>query len=156
MEEFGKNAKLFVTAVVEQIGIRLFRRVGFRPVYFRQFDSREEAASNLLSLGLLKVPQDKRFEVSETPVDPQYVVRWESEAKGTFLQIRAENRKLDFEPPPDLAQEIEPVHRERSGIAFDIDYYTVAPVEPAQIDASEWVKHAVHLINRDTKFVFEG
>ncbi len=156
MEEFGANAKVFAAVVVEQLGIRVFKRIGFRPVYFRQFDSREDAAASFFSLGLLRLPDNKRFEISATPVEPQYALRWESDAKGLFLQIRAETRKLDFEPPADLAREIKPVHRERSGITFDVDYYTVAPVEPAQIDAAEWVKHAVHLINRDSRYVFEG
>lgn len=154
LEEFGKDAKMFMAAVMQTLRIDVLKRIGFRLIYFREYQSKEAAASALFSLGLLKVPENRRFEVSETPLLPQYLVRWESEIKGVFLQVRAEGRKLDFDPPPEAAQYIEPVHIEKDGVTFDIDYYTVASVQPSQIDIAEWARHAVHLINRDTKFVF--
>lgn len=156
LDEFGKDARAFLTAVVQELKIPVFKRMGFRPVYFLECGSKEEAASIFLALGLLKLPERKLFEVSNSAINPQYLIRWESEAKGVFLQVRAETRKLDFDPPPELVDEIQPVHSEKDGITLDIDYYTVAPVEPAQVDAAEWIKHAVHLISRDTKYIFEG
>ncbi len=154
LDDFGKDAKLFMAAVVQTLRIDVLKRIGFRLVYFREYNSKQEAASMFFSLGLLKVPENRRFEVSETPLLPQYLVRWESDAKGVLLQVRAEGRKLDFDPPPEAAQYIKPVHIEKDGVTFDIDYYTIASVEPSQVDIAEWIKHAVHLINRDSKFVF--
>jgi hypothetical protein len=155
LDEFRNDGRQFIAAIVQELKIRLFNRVGFRSVYFREYASREEAAADFLSLDLLRVPDRKVFEVSDQAISPQYVVRWESEAKGFLLQVRGEARKLDFDPPPEVANEIEPIHREKNGITLDFDYYTAAPVEPAQIDSAEWVKHGIHLINRDTKYLFE-
>jgi len=154
LDEFGKSARDFVTAVVQGLKIPHFKRVGFRPVYFWECATRERAVSTFFSLGLVKLPEGKRFEVSEHPRNAQYILRWESDAKGVLLQVRDETRKLDFDPPPELADSVDPVHTERHGITLDVDYYTVAPVEPAQLDLAEWIRHSTHVIGRDTKYVF--
>jgi hypothetical protein len=155
LDGFRNDGRQFLAAIVQELRIRLFKRIGFRSVYFREYPNREEAAESFLSLDLVRVPDKKVFEVSDKPIGLQYFARWESDTKGLLVQARAEVRKLDYDPPPELANDVEAIHRERYGVTLDFDYYTAAPVEPAQIDAAEWVKHAVHLINRDTKYIFE-
>ncbi len=66
LDEFGKDVRDFVTAVVQELGIRIFRRIGVRPIYFRDCGSKEKAASTFLSLGLLTIPGKRLFEVSES------------------------------------------------------------------------------------------
>lgn len=56
--------------------------------------------------------------------------------------------------PPEAARFLKPLHRETSGVVLDIDYYTVAPVETGQMDVSEWMRHAVHLVGRDSRYLF--
>src|SRR5207253_7840645 len=130
------------------------KRVGFRLVYFKEFKDKPEAASTFFSLRLINVPEGKKFEVDQKPVDPQYSLRWESEKKGVLLACRAETRVVDIEPPPEAARVMSPVHKETSGIVFDTDYYTVAPVEAGQFDTAEWIKHALHVIARDSSYIF--
>ena len=45
LEEFGKDAKEFVNAVIQHLKITGLKRVGFRLVYYRDCGSREKAAS---------------------------------------------------------------------------------------------------------------
>src|SRR5439155_9521733 len=146
LEQFSATAREFFRLTTQHLQVAMYKRVGLRLLYFKEFKGRKEAATALFSLGLLKVPETKKFEVEEQPVDPQYILRWESDKKGVLLQCRAETRKTDFDPPASLSSLIKPVHQEKSGIVFDVDYYTISPVEPGQMDVVEWIKHGLHVL----------
>jgi hypothetical protein len=154
LEEFSAMTKEFFAMTTQYLQIALYKRVGLRIIYFKEFKDKKEAAAAFFALGLIKVPDGKKFEIDDQPLDPQYILRWESDKKGTLIQCRVETRKTEFDPPPALESLIKPVHEEKSGIVFDVDYYTVSPVEPGQIDMSEWIKHALHVISRDSKYIF--
>jgi hypothetical protein len=156
LEEFSAMTKEFFAITTQYLQISMYKRVGFRLIYFKEFKDKKEAATAFFALRLVNVPDGKKFEIDDQPIDPQYILRWESDKKGVLLQCRVETRKTEFDPPPALESLIKPVHQEKSGIVFDVDYYTVPPVEPGQVDISEWVKHALHVISRDSSYIFFG
>lgn len=156
LEEFSTMTKEFFTMTTQFLQISLYKRVGFRVLYFKEFKDKKEASAAFFALRLINVPDGKKFEIDDQPIDPQYIVRWESDKKGVLIQCRVETRKSDFDPPPALESLIKPIHQEKSGIVFDVDYYTVSPVEPGQIDMSQWIKHALHVISRDSGYIFGG
>jgi hypothetical protein len=156
LERFATQARDFVANITKYLSVPVYKRVGMRVIYFREFTDKPAAASALLRMGLLKVPEGKkRFDVEGDPITPHYALRWESTKKGALLQCRAESRKVDFDPPPEISKDLQPVHKEKHGLVIDIDYYTVAAVEPAQMDIAEWMKHSLHVISRDTSYLFE-
>jgi len=154
LEDFCAMATTFFTMMTQHLKVSLYKRVGFRLVYFKEFENKKVASAAFFALRLIKVPDGKQFEIDDQPTDPQYVLRWESDKKGIAIQCRVETRKTDFDPQPALQSLIKPIHQVKSGIVFDVDYYTVAPVEPGQIDMSQWVKHALHVISRDSRYIF--
>lgn len=156
LEQFFKDSKEFVRLTTHHMQILTFKRVGFRLLYFKEFKDKIDAAKAFFSLGLIRLPEGKKFEIEEQPLNPNYALRWESEKKGVMLSCRVETRTVDITPPPEAARVMKPIHKETSGVVLDIDYYTVAPVEPGQIDAHEWMKHAMHVIARDSRYLFEG
>jgi hypothetical protein len=156
MEEFSTIAREFFRLTALHLRVALYERLGLRLIHFKEYKDRAEAASAFHSLGLIKVPDKKKFEIEEPPVNPQYILRWESEKKGTLIQCRAETRKVDWDPPIESVLLFEPIHKEKNGIVLDIDYYTVAPVEIGQVDMGEWFRHGLHIISRDTRYLFEG
>jgi hypothetical protein len=156
MDELSKIGRDFFKLTALHLQLLLYERLGLRLIYFKEFKDREQAASAFHSLGLLKVPSTKKFEIEEQPVNQHYSLRWESEKKGTLVSCRAETRKIDYDPPIEAAQVFSPIHTERSGIVVDVDYYTVAPVEIGQVDMGEWMNHALHIISRDTQYLFEA
>jgi len=154
LEEFAAMTKEFFAMTTQHLQLSLFKRVGLRLIYFKEFNDKKEASAAFFALRLLNVPDGKKFEIDDQPIDPQYILRWESDKKGVLVQCRVETRKTEFDPPAALESLIKPVHQEKSGIVFDVDYYTVSPVEPGQIDMSQWVKHALHVISRDSRYIF--
>jgi len=156
LEQFSKDSREFVGLITRHLQIPTYKRVGFRLLYFKEFKDKTEAAAQFFSLSLLRLPDGKKFEIDEQPTNPQYALRWESEKKGVMLSCRAETRSVNLEPPPEAVRWMKPIHKETSGIVLDVDYYTVAPVEPGQMDVSEWMRHAIHVIARDSRYLFEG
>jgi hypothetical protein len=154
LEEFSAMAKDFFAMTTQYLQISLFKRVGLRLIYFKEFKDKKDASAAFFALRLVNVPDGKKFEIDDQPIDPQYILRWESDKKGVLVQCRVETRKTEFDPPPTLESLIKPIHQEKSGIVFDVDYYTVSAVEPGQIDMSQWVKHALHVISRDSRYIF--
>ncbi len=156
IDELARIARYFFKLTAAHLQLSLYERLGLRLIYFKEFKDREQAASAFRSLGLLKVPNTKKFEIGEQPVHQAYGLRWESEKKGTLVSCRSETRKIDYDPPIESARVFSPIHIERDGIVVDIDYYTVAPVETGQVDMGEWLNHALHIVSRDTRYLFEG
>jgi hypothetical protein len=156
VDEFSTIAREFFRLTTVHLHVSLYERLGLRFIYFKKYKDRTAAASAFYSLGLVKVPSSRKFEVDDKPVNPQYILRWESDKKGAVIACRAETRKIDWDPTVEQVQIFNPIHTERNGIVIDLDYYTVAPVEPGQVDMGEWVKHAEHVITRDTRYLFEG
>jgi hypothetical protein len=154
MERFFEESKEFIQLTTSHLGITTYKRVGFRLRSFKEYKDKSSAAAAFFSLGLIRVPDGKKFEVDEQPVNPHYALRWESEKKGTQLQCRSETRTINIDVPPEGLRGMKPIHKEMSGIVFDVDYYTVAPVDVGQMDTSEWMKHAMHVITRDSRYVF--
>ena len=107
-------------------------------------------------MGLIRLPEGKKFEIQELPTNPSYGVRWESEKKGATLQCRVETRVVDIQSPIEMVRYMEPIHKETSGVVVDIDYYTIAPVESGQMDVFEWMRHGMLLIARDSGYLFGG
>lgn len=156
MDELSKIGRDFFRLTAQHLQLSLYERLGLRLIYFKEFKDREQAARAFHSLGLLKVPNSKKFEIEGQPVNQQYSLRWESDKKGALLNCRTETRKVDYDPPIESAQVFSPIHTERSGIVVDVDYYTVAPVEIGQVDMGEWMNHALHIVSRDTQYLFEA
>jgi hypothetical protein len=154
VEEIFKEAREFIRLTTKELQITTYKRVGFRSIYFKEFKDKKEAAEAFFSLKLLRLPEGKKFEIDDTPISAQYLLRWESEKKGVMVHLRSETRVVDVEPSPEAERFMKPIHRETSGIVFDCDYYTVAPVEPGQLDPLEWMKHAMHIIARDSGYIF--
>lgn len=154
LKQFLDDSREFIRMTTRCLQISTYKRVGLRLIYFKEFNDSREAAAAFLPLDLIRVPEGKKFEIDELPKNLQYALRWESDKKGIMLQCRSETRTMNLDVPFEAAHLLKPVHSERHGITLDVDYYTVAPVEPGQMDTSEWVKHAMHLIARDSRYLF--
>ena len=155
LSELSKIAREFFKLTAMHLQTSLFTRLGLRLIYFKEFKDRASAAAAFHSLGLVKVPDTKKFEIDDPPVNGQYSIRWESAKKGALVVCKAETRKMDFDPPIESTRLLDPIHKEQNGIVVDIDYYTVAPVESGQVDMGEWMNHSLRIITRDTRYLFE-
>src|SRR5208337_2471987 len=88
LDQFFKDSREFIRLTTHHLQVSSYKRVGFRLLYFKEFEDRNAAASAFFSLGLIRVPDGKKFEIEEQPTNPQYALRWENEKKGAMLQCR--------------------------------------------------------------------
>jgi hypothetical protein len=150
LEAFGAMASQFLRIVAKALETTHYTRVGLRQMFFKQFEDDRSAADAVLASGRLVPPSKAPFGVGGSPLQPQYVLRWEGDTLGVRADVRAEGRVLDFIPPGHIRQ-LQPVHVETQGVVYDVDLYTVvASVGIDQLDVREWVRNAVHVLRRDT------
>ncbi len=154
-DEFISLADDFSSTVVRQVGIETFTRVGLRPIFIKEYPTREAASAPLLSLGLLRLPEGPCFGIAGEPILPIYGLRWESDMKGCVINISVVEREYEFEPP--FAWEgVEPKKVKKTALNIDVDYYTVAAVEVSRLGFAEWIKQALHVVRRDANRFLES
>jgi len=156
LEKFEELCKDVIPLAQEIFNFGIYSRVGFRIISFRKFDSKEETAEQFLKFGLLKIPSKKHFNIEGKIINPSYGYRWEDEHYGINLKMDAVSNTLNFEPPINLLQEIEPVKIERNGIQLDVDYYSLKPIPHTKLSWKDWIGQTYQVIKRDLTFYVGG
>jgi hypothetical protein len=150
LREFTELLENYLAILKEHLEIREFIRIGFRPIYEKQYSSLEKASAALLTTNLLNIPNGPNFGVTEKRGLPEYIVRLEDDTRGARICIRVQGEEWVVEPPPQAPRDLVAQRKERQLIVFDIDYYTVGTVSVGQFSAKEWIKSAIHVIKRDS------
>jgi hypothetical protein len=152
LEKFATNCKRFFDAVTILLDIRVFTRVGLRVVFRKDFKEIDEAKAALHSLKLVNLKAEERFGAASQP--NEVLLRWEGAQLGAMLRLKAESGKIDLVLPPELEAEKPEIHKSFNGLFLDIDYYTVAPVERSQFEASAWIPRSVRTIRKNIDTIF--
>jgi hypothetical protein len=138
---FGRAAILLELDVLTRVGIRL--------VYRQTHRSKDETAKAMLETGIIKVPSGTFFGIQGRIVQPMCSVSWEGEKLGALVQLRTQERKLVVDPPIG-ENSFERIEKEVFEFDFDVDYFTIAPIEREIFRASDWLQQAVRVIRRDS------
>jgi hypothetical protein len=152
MEKFGTNCKRFFDSVAILLDIRVFTRVGLRLFFRKDFKDIDEAKAVLHSLRLVNLKAEERFGAASEP--DEVLLRWEGSQVGAMLRLKAESGKIDLILPPELEAEKPEIHKSFNGLIVDVDYYTVAPVERSQYDASAWIPRSVRTMKKNIDTIF--
>jgi hypothetical protein len=154
LENFTDLCNDVLSAVVETLEISVFLRVGLRIIYRRTFGSVDDASAFMLKTGLVRVPSGKHFGIEGEARGPVYAIRWEGKALGATANLRTQARRVLMEPP--LGERaLERVDKELFDFDYDLDYYTMAPVPIGQFRARDWIRQAVHVVERDSRVFLE-
>lgn len=151
LKEFMENAELFVNLVSDSLDIAQFTRLGFRLIYSKVFPDKITAANTLISSKMLIIPEGKHFNIEGKPLLPKYSLTWEGESTGVRVTLVAQEKKVDLDVPLGI-EEFSPVHIKKHEVIYDIDYYTMKSVSKGQLNVTEWISQAYHLIKRDSQF----
>jgi hypothetical protein len=152
LEKFAAHCKTFFDSVAVHLDVRVFTRVGFRQLFRKDFKDLDEAKAALTSLKLINLPAEERFGATTEP--HEILLHWEGSQVGAMLRLKAESGKIDIVLPPELEAEKPEIHKSFNGLILDVDYYTVAPVERSQFDASAWIPRSVRTIRKNLDTVF--
>ncbi len=164
IEDFSHQKKLdnyldlcngILSIIVPALDVTVFLRAGLRIIYRRTCRSADEASSLMLKLGLMRVPSGRHFGIEGEAKGPHYAIRWEGKTLGATANLRTQARRVFMEPP--LGERaLERVDKELFDLDYDLDYYTMAPVPIGQFRARDWIKQAVHVVERDSKVFLEA
>jgi len=154
LETFARHCKQYFDIVSDCFDIKVFTRIGLRLLFRKTTTSLDESKAALNSLNLLNRKPVRRFGAAEHP--EEFIFRWEGSQIGAMLRVKAETSKIDIILPPELAETGSDIHKSINGLVLDVDYYTVAPVERAQWDATAWVPQSMRTIKREIDSILEG
>jgi hypothetical protein len=152
LEKFATNCKSFFDSVTVLLDIRVFTRVGLRVFFRKDFKEINEAKAALHSLRVVNLKAEERFGAASAPHEVS--LRWEGSQVGAILRLTAQSGKIDLVLPPELEAEKTEIHKSFHGLIIDVDYYTVAPVERSQFDASAWILRSVRTIKKNIDTIF--
>lgn len=151
LEKFAAHAQRFFEVLCDQLDLKVFTRIGLRVIWKRNFKSHDESKRALAFMKLNSLGPDARFGV---PGEPEEVLfRWEGTQSGAMLRLKAETGKIDVVLPPELEDPNPKIHKAINGLTLDVDYYTVAPVERSQWNASAWIPQSVRIIKKEADAV---
>ncbi len=152
LEKFAGHCKTFFDSVTIHLDVRVFTRVGFRITFRKDYKDLDEAKATLNSLKLVNLRAEERFGAAPEP--HEIFFRWEGNQVGAMLRLKAESGKIDIILPPELEAEKSEIHKSFNGLTLDVDYYTVAPVERSQLDASAWILRSARTIRKNVDAIF--
>jgi hypothetical protein len=152
LETFGAHAKRFFTSILYSLDVKVFTRVGLRVFFRKEFKDLAEAKAAFARLKLVDLKPMERFGAASEP--HEILLRWEGDQIGTTLRLKAETGKIDVILPPEIQPERPEIHKSINGLILDVDYYTVAPVERSQWDASAWIPQSIRTIRKGSDSIF--
>jgi len=154
LEKFGEYSKRFFDCVTTYLAIKVFTRIGLRVNFRMEYPDLDKAMAALTSLKLTTLPATQRCGASSEPME--IMLRWQSDQIGALLHLKAEKGSIDVILPPELELEKPEIHKSITGLLIDVDYYTVAPVEKSQWDASAWITQSMKTIKKDVDLILAG
>lgn len=150
LKELIEYSPKFLNLVMDCLDVNKLQRIGFRLIYNKYFEDKELAANAIVSSKLMTVPTGKYFNIKGKVLLPSYSIVWEGESTAVKLAILARDRKVEFNAPSGLEEELPSVHSTKYDVAYDIDYYTINAVSRGQFNVKDWVEQAYHIIKRDS------
>jgi hypothetical protein len=145
-KKFGEDSSYFFETVLKQMEIRVLKRVGLRQLYFMTFPGPDDASNLVKEIKLQSDSLDGLFGFSTSC--QEIALRWESKDLGTLFHLASIPGTLVLSMA-DITQIEEGFEdKYKSAIAFDVDYYTLAPVLSTQWDPREWITQHSHIIKK--------
>jgi len=153
LSSLGEVGDLMAPLLSGVLEVDLYERVGTRVHYFQPFSSIEEAVDQLVEAELIHIPDPEgpHFGAEGSLQEASYKQRFEGDRRGVTIRMQTVSRRVEASLPPQFQWSDLDRHlaSEKHGILFDIDVYTVAPVDHDQLDFTEWTDDVLRIIRRD-------
>ncbi len=154
----GPLKKIFETFEIWKSHLKLasLTRLSTRVVFAKAFDDIGEANRSLLSLNLIRLPDEKVFDqpMDSTKNSAEIMYRFEDENSFSFVRVRSEKRTMELQGDPDFMTE--PLTRHLCRLLVDFDRGSIGVIEINKLNISEWFKGYLHVMRRDMDKVLGG
>ena len=140
-----------IATAEEHFKLDAYKRIGYKTVFFKQSTSSEEANNDFFSLDLIKVPNERHFNIDGKKASPEYKMGFESDTLGFTIKIHPIKTEVNVDIPFNLAGfvDVSSGNYKRFGNIIDVDYYTVVTVAASQLNIREWLEQSTRAIKRD-------
>jgi len=150
LDEFSRFAASLVEHLDNFLDVRRFQRVGLRPLWFVDAESRTAASQLVTEAGHFNWRINSACGVQSKPILPAISARFEDEDIGVRLQLKAIERthhgiaSFGSDPPT-------PADEKTWHAVVDVDYYTRRIVGVDQLNVHEWLAESFGAIRRTAR-----
>lgn len=140
----------FVDVVTRQLQVRVLNRVGTRFIYSIRCKDLDEARAKLAKALPLNLGGTTFFNIKPEYVSPLLKFDVNDGELGYSVQVNANERKYNFDPPPEVvALNLEARNEAIAELMLDIDLFTVKPIPTESFDIQVWLSGCNKSVSRD-------
>ena len=154
LKEFLGLAQMFMPVVNTHLALTDYTRIGTRFIFWKSFPDIKSASAAFVETGLLSIPGERFFGLDNQQHAPDYSVRFSDGKYGATVRLSAEAEKVELPGSPIWG--IEPKEYARTGIIFDVDYYTLQPVAVDSMRFDEYIDQIARMVRRDSPAFIGG
>lgn len=152
-ESLSALCETFFDVVATLLEINVFSRVGLRTIFVKHAKDIDSSVTELNSLKLSEIAgREIRFGASNQI--KELMLKWEGTELGATFQLKAETAKIvRGKLPPEIEpsqSDTKPLTKEAHYLKLDVDYFTLAPVERSQWNASSWIPQATRNVKKES------
>lgn len=149
VDEVTETFRIWTT----ELELTKFTRIGTRVIFFREFQTEEEANRAVVDLALVKYPSSPFFTHKTLPNATDLRITWQDEAIFTQVLLKSEHLEMEIPVSPysSASKEKKVLH----AMVLDIDRATRGTVELAKFRIGDWLQGVEHVINRDAPRIFQ-
>jgi hypothetical protein len=140
-----------VQEVIETLDIKVLERVGARYVYSLSCKSLEEARLKAAEAIPALSASPKLFNISATSYGPSIKLEADDGELGFVAQLFTQEKKFEFNPPPDLSEitGLEKSEQKTYELVLDFDLATKKPIRVEAFDARAWLLGWNKILSKD-------
>jgi hypothetical protein len=139
ISEIGEFSDFAVSTVREFLEISAFTRVGNRFIYMLKVEDEKESLALMHNTGFFNIPNDKVSLIGDTVKNPN--VRFQISRNGEVgygISLGHVGRTLNIQLPKPIKYDAGKFIL--SGLAIDVDFFTMKPIESGNVKAHELIK----------------
>ena len=150
-EKIAETIATFANLVSQTLDLSVLNRVGTRYQFSMKCKTVEEARARAAEAIPAFGSYPKLFNIAPTSCGPTVKIEADDGDLAFVAQLYAQEKKYEFNPPPDLAEAsgLERTEQSIFELVLDFDFSTKKPIPVSAFDAHSWLVGASKAISRD-------
>lgn len=139
ISDLGEFGDFAISTICKFLEIDAFTRVGNRFIYMLKLEDEKESLDLLQRTGFFNIPKEKVSQIGDTVKEAN--IRFQitrDEEVGYGIRLGHVNRTLNLQLPKPIKYDASKFIL--SGLAIDVDCFTMKPVESGNVKAHELIK----------------
>lgn len=150
-EKIAETIATFADLVAKTLELSVLTRVGTRYQYSMKCKTIEEARAKAAEAIPAFATGPRLFNIEPTSCGPSMKIEGDDGELAFVAQLYAQEKKYEFNPPPDVSEAsgLERTEQSTFELVLDFDFSTKKPIPVSAFNAHSWLVGASKSISRD-------